>query len=57
MKIHGSVSFGSVIVSPGPMTASGVLHEHVEGARFALRMLPVIADAAQDLARPRQRRA
>ena len=34
-----------------------VLHEHVEGARLALRMLPVIADAAQDLARARQGRA
>ena len=34
-----------------------VLHEHVERPRLALRVLPVIGDAAEDLARPRQRRA
>ena len=33
-----------------------VLHEHVERARLALGMLPVIGDAAEDFARPRQRR-
>ena len=33
-----------------------VLQEHVERPRLALRVLPVIGDAAEDLARPRQRR-
>ena len=34
-----------------------ILHEHVERARLALRVLPVIGDAGENLARPRQRRA
>ena len=34
----------------------GILHEHVERTRLALGMLPVIGDAGEDLARPRQRR-
>jgi hypothetical protein len=31
----------------------GVLHEHVERARLALGVLPVIGDAGQNFARPR----
>jgi hypothetical protein len=34
-----------------------VLHEHVERAGLALGMLPVIGDAGENLAGPRQRRA
>ncbi len=33
-----------------------VLHEHVERARLALRVLPIIGDAGEDLAGARQRR-
>jgi hypothetical protein len=33
-----------------------VLHEHVERARLALRVLPVVRDARQDLAGARKRR-
>ncbi len=33
-----------------------VLHEHVERPRLALRVLPVVGDAAKDFAGPRQRR-
>src|SRR6516164_9432250 len=34
-----------------------IFHEHVERARFALGMFPIISDAGEDLAWPRQRRA
>ena len=34
----------------------GVLHEHVERARLALRMLPIVRNAGENLARPGQRR-
>ena len=34
----------------------GIFHEHVERARLALGVLPVIGDAGEDLSRPRQRR-
>ena len=41
----------------GPDHRLRVLQEHVERPRLALRVLPVIGDAAEDLAGPRQRRA
>ena len=56
MKIQGSVNSGSSMVSPGPITASGIFQEHVQRPGLALRVLPVVGDAGQDLARARQRR-
>ncbi len=40
----------------GPDHRVGIFHEHVERARLALGMFPVIGDAGENLARPRQRR-
>jgi hypothetical protein len=40
----------------GPDHRVGIFHEHVERARLALCMFPIIGDAGEDFSRPRQRR-
>ncbi len=56
MKIHGTGEFRQHDGVARPDDRVGVLHEHVERARLALRVLPIIGDAGENFSGARQRR-